>query len=68
MIERAREHPQARRLEDARQRVADQVDAGRLDPADARWEMLRQTFRAGHAYQTWVSDGAPRRRAGDRSN
>lgn len=57
-----------RRYEDARRRVAEQLRAGRLDDEEARWELLRQRVRVGHAYQEWIARGAPKRRRTDRGD
>jgi hypothetical protein len=56
-----------RRFEDAERSVRAQVARGQIDAEEARWEMLRETLRAQHAHEAWVSDGAPRRRTTDRA-
>jgi uncharacterized protein RhaS with RHS repeats len=57
-----------RRFEDAYQRVDEQVNAGRIEAEDARWQILSQTFRARHAREEWLRQGAPMRRASDRAS
>ena len=54
-----------RRFEDAHRRIDEQLAAGELDAAEARWHVLRETLRAQHVHQAWEKRGAPRRRSGD---
>jgi hypothetical protein len=57
--------PKPRRFEEVYRQVDAQVSAGQLDPEDARWQLLGQTFRARRAHEEWVRRGAPRRRGSD---
>lgn len=57
-----------RRFEDAYRLVDQRIEAGQLDPEDARWVLLAQTFRAHHARERWLNAGAPRRRQSDRAS
>jgi hypothetical protein len=57
--------PTARRFEDVYRRIDEQVVTGRLDPEDARWQILAKTVRARRANEAWQNRGAPRRRATD---